>query len=162
MLFCFSNALHGIIVFTMNNSLPSEEIHDSLCSQTMRPWGNPVSSPMLVFHFPKAAWASLCLAHTVIGQGDAFSFCVARRDAPPVPLSELVPAPLLLRADSGQYLIGVGREGRAAFLVTLLPESGLKCCSQAAKSRIDFYCKSRFVFGGNSSDTEWRKKGVRH
>lgn len=116
MLFCFSNALHSIIVFTMNNSLPSEEIHDSLCSQTTRPWGNPISSPVLVFHFPKAAWASLCLAHTVIGQGDAFSFCVARRDAPPVPLSELVPAPLLLRADSGQYLRdfiggGQGREG---------------------------------------------------
>lgn len=96
--FCSSNALHGIIGFMINNSFPSEEIHDSLCSQTGRPWRNHVSSPGLVFHFPKAVSLFSPHAHAVCSQGDAFSFPVARTDVPQVPLwsswqHSLTPAP---------------------------------------------------------------------
>lgn len=93
--FCFSNASRRIVVFMINNSLPSEEIHDSHQSLSTRPQGNPVSSSMLLFHFPKAAWASLCLSrlHTLLSiRVHAFYFCVARQYTSLVPQSDLVPA----------------------------------------------------------------------
>lgn len=115
--FCFSNASHGIIAFMMNNSLPSEEIRDSHHSRSTRPWGNPVSSSALLFRFPKASRASLCLSHLrrlLSIRVRAFSFGVARPYASPVPLSDLLPAhtsALLRRADkNAKFKVFLGGE----------------------------------------------------
>lgn len=118
--FCFSNALRSIIVFMINNSLPSEEIHDSHHSLSTRPRGNPVSSSVLLFHFPKAAWASLCLSrlHMLLSiRVHAFYFCLARQYTSLVPQSDLVPAhtlALLLIADKKAMftVFSWGRWGR--------------------------------------------------
>lgn len=68
----FSNASHGLIAFTTNSSLPSEEIHDSCWSRGTRPWGSPTSSSVLLFGFPKSSLGLpvfITSAHTVINQG---------------------------------------------------------------------------------------------
>lgn len=128
----------------MNNSLPSEEIHDSHHSQSTRPWGNLVSSSVLLFRFPKAVWASLCLSHlhTLLSiRVHAFSFCVARQYASPVPLSDLMPAhtlALLLIADKDAtfkvFSWGAVGEGRAAFLACCFQNLGSGAVAELVKN----------------------------
>lgn len=69
-MFCFSNALHSIIVFMMDNSFPSEEIHDSHHSQNTRPWRNSLHcysisqkqrGPPCVYHICTRCYQSGCM-----------------------------------------------------------------------------------------------------
>lgn len=120
------------------------------------PGGVPRPHPCCCLVSQKAAWASPCLSHlhTLLSiRVHAFSLCVARQHTALVPLSDLLPAHTLaplLRADRKlktkmqclRYFLGGG--GIAAFLATLLPESGPRCQASEGKK---VYWKSRSLSG---------------
>lgn len=111
------------------------------------PGGIPFFSSALLFHFPKAAWASLHLSHLniLLSIKVYAAFCVASKYTSLLPLSDFVLActlALLLTADKNAMLkvlrFKAGEQKRADFLSILLPESRLRCSAELVKDRFPF------------------------
>lgn len=152
----FSNASPGLIAFMTNSSLPSEKIHDSCWSRGTRPQGSPTSSSVLLFGFPKSSLGLpvfITSAHTVINQGACLlPLCGQATHSPGASVRSLASTYLSTAPQSWQkvkdknavFKVFSWWGGIAAFLATLLPESGPRCQASEGKK---VYWKSRSLSG---------------
>lgn len=164
----FSNASHCLIAFTMNSSLLSEEIHDSCWSQGTRPRRSPTSSSVLLFGFPKSSQGLpmfITSAHTVINQGACLLLlCGQATHSPSASVRSLASTYLSTAPQSWQkvkdknamFKVFSWWGGIAAFLATLLPESGPRCQASQGKKSIG---NQDLCLANNSSNTKWWKEG---